>query len=120
MRASRAATTMPPHATSTGGGPLTTLAPLEPAALAILTARHPNLASATIERAPLTSVEQFGDAPLERLCVREANGNTTRYVIKRVAPLADWLARATRDTLAREYRVLAGGLLAELPQGVSS
>jgi hypothetical protein len=95
-------------------------APLEPALLQLLEARHPDLAHAIIERAPLTSAEQFGGTSLERLVVRSAGGATTRYVIKRVAPLSDWLARATRDELAREYQVVADGLLAELPEGVAS
>ena len=91
-----------------------------PELLELLGARHPDLAHAVIKHAPLTSVEQFGDAPLERVSVRAADGLTTRYIVKRVAPLGDWLARATRDELAREYQVCAGGLLDELPPGVGS
>jgi hypothetical protein len=96
------------------------VAPLEPELLQLLHERHADLQPSAVEREPLTSVEQFGGAQLERLCVRGTDGAVVRYVVTRVAPLSDWLARATRDTLAREYQIVASGLLAELPHGVGS
>jgi hypothetical protein len=96
------------------------VARLEPDLLQLLRARHPGLTRTEIEREPLTSAEQFGGAQLERLTVRAADTAPARYVVKRVAPLSDWLARATQDTLAREYQIVADGLLAELPDGVGS
>jgi hypothetical protein len=96
------------------------LAPLEPVLFQLLLDRHHNLQPSDVEREPLKSAELFGGAQLERLTVLAAGAAPTRYVVKRVAPLGDWLARATHDTLAREYQIVADGLLGELPDGVSS
>ena len=95
-------------------------APLEPELLQLLRDRHPNVTQTAITREPLTSAEQFGGAQLERLTVRTEDTEPMHYVVKRVGPLSDWLARATHDTLAREYQIVPNGLLAELPDGVGS
>jgi hypothetical protein len=55
-----------------------------------------------------------------RIVVRDADGAQTRYILKIIDPLGDWVSRIANDTYAREYLLTADGLLRNLPAGVTT
>jgi Ser/Thr protein kinase RdoA (MazF antagonist) len=95
------------------------LPPLEPELRALLETRHAASAIDTARRAPLTPADSATSAALERIVVQDADGQVTRYVVKRLAPLGDWLARATDDRYMREHQLAASEIFEGLPAGVS-
>jgi hypothetical protein len=101
-----------------GGVPIirrhSNLVTLEPEIARVLEERHgPGL---TIEQLP---VSQAG-AALTRLVVTSPAGESSRYVVKRLHPLGDWVARATRDERIRELQLASGGIYRALPRDVGS
>jgi hypothetical protein len=105
------------HAVAKGLPPVE---PLEPEVLAFLDRRHGLNARHAVAREPLTSADSATGARLERLIVSDDAGRQSRYVIKRLRPLGDWIARATGDTRVREYQIATGGVLGALPEGLAT
>jgi hypothetical protein len=94
------------------------LPPLEPELRALLERRHDASAINAAKRELLVPADSATGAALERIVVREADGHVARYVVKRLMPLGDWLARATDDRDMREHQLVASGLFDALPAGV--
>jgi hypothetical protein len=94
--------------------------PLEPEILAFLDRRHGLNVRHAIGREPLVSADSATGARLERVTVSDDAGRQSCYVIKRLRPLGDWIARATGDTRVREHQIAAGGLYAALPRELTT
>jgi hypothetical protein len=94
------------------------LPPLEPELRVLLAQRHADDVLAAAERVPLVPDDSATGAALERITLRDADGCVTRYVVKRLTPLGDWLARATDDRRMREHLLAASGVFDALPPGV--
>ena len=93
---------------------------LEPEILAFLDRRHGLNVRHAIQREPLTSIDSATGAILERVVVSDDSGQQARYVVKRLRPLGDWIARATGDTRVREHQIAAGGIFSALPDGIAT
>ena len=92
--------------------------PLEPELRALLAHWHAIAAIDAAARAPLVPADSATDAALERIVIHDADGRMARYVVKRLTPLGDWLARATADRHMREHQLAASELFNNLPDGV--
>ncbi|HUG15352.1 MAG TPA: phosphotransferase [Thermomicrobiales bacterium] len=91
---------------------------IEPEIEAFLAQRHgPGLSCA---REPLSSAESASGATLERITVTNAAGQHASYVVKRLSPLGDWIARATRDERMREYQLAASAIPGALPSAIGT
>jgi hypothetical protein len=88
---------------------------LEPEIVAFLEQRHG--AGLSRIREPLALETLSSSATVERLVLTEAHGERATYVIKRLRPLGDWIARATRDDRMREYQFAASAIPSALPAG---
>jgi hypothetical protein len=86
---------------------------------ALLETRHATSAIDTASHAPLVPADSATGATLERIVVQDDDGQVARYVVKRLTPLGDWLARATDDRRIREHQLAASGLFGALPAGVT-
>jgi Ser/Thr protein kinase RdoA (MazF antagonist) len=106
-------------ADDSGLAAMSRVAQTEPELIVLLRRRHGERAVADAQRAVLDVEDSATGAALERIQVLE-RGTTTSYVVKRISPLGDWLARATDDRQMREYQLAVGGIFAELPAGVAS
>jgi aminoglycoside phosphotransferase (APT) family kinase protein len=96
------------------------LPPLEPEIIAFLEERHGAGALAGAEREPMMSADSATGATLERLTLPATLDGSNRYVIKRLRPRGDWIARATNDERMREYRLLRGGMYRALPNEIGT
>lgn len=92
---------------------------LEPEIVDILRAWHGALEFERMTREPLHSPDSATLAPIERVTIQTPDG-TCAYVVKRIRPLGDWLARATDDRMMREHQVARSGVFARMPAGVAS
>lgn len=93
---------------------------LEPEILAFLDRRHGLNARHAVRREELASDDSATGARLERIIVSDDTGRESRYVVKRLRPLGDWIQRATGDTRVREHQIAAGGLFGSLPEGLAT
>src|SRR5688500_218665 len=91
---------------------------LDAAIQTFFVARHGD--DLAIQRVPLLSVDSATGSDLELWAGTAAAGERHNYVVKRLRPGGDWIARATNDERMREHAIAAGGIFRSLPATITT